>query len=214
MVIKVRDNVLNELIRVNDDLIIPGFIVKNLDKFSLSTEELILLMYFINQKNNINFDLNKISEDLNMDSAKILELINSLNEKNYISIEMKKNNGVIEEFISTDLFYNKASSILIDQKSEESQSDIFSVFEKEFGRVLSPTEYDIINRWLENDISEELIKEALKEAILSGVRNMKYIDSIIFRWVKEGYKKTEDIKRKKDKIDDDIEMVDVEDWLN
>ena len=27
---------------------------------------------------------------------------------------------------------------------------------------------------------------------------MKYIDSIIFRWVKEGYKKREDIKRKKD----------------
>ncbi|MBQ1496120.1 MAG: DnaD domain protein [Bacilli bacterium] len=209
-----KDNLLKDLIRVNDDLIIPSYLVKNYSKFGLNGEEFLLLVYFINQKNNPSFDIKRIGSELNLDSSKILELINSLNEKNYISIEMKKENGVIEEFISTDLFYNKAASIIMDNKTEETNNDIYSVFEKEFGRVLGSSETEIINRWLDNNVPEELIKEALKEAVLSGVRNMKYIDSIIFRWVKEGYKKREDIKRKRDYGSDLDEIIEVDDWLN
>jgi DNA replication protein len=151
--------------------------------------------------------------DLNLDSSKVLEVINSLNEKNYISIEMKKNNGVIEEYISTDLFYNKISSMLMENVSSEKETDLYSVFEKEFGRTLSPTEFTSINNWLENGISEEMIKEALKEAILSGVHNIRYIDTILFNWTKKGYKKPEDVKRKKDDTEEIIEVYDY-DWLN
>ena len=208
-----KDNVLNEVIKVNDNLIIPGYIVKNYDKLKIEGMELIMLLYFINQKSNITFDVSKISNDLNIESSRVLELINNLNEKNYIAIEMKKNNGIIEEFISTDLFFNKITSIIIDNKKEENNSDIYSLFEKEFGRTLSPTEFETISKWIENDINEELIKEALKEAILSNVRNMRYVDSILFNWTKKGYKKREDIKRKKEK-DEEIEEIYDYDWLN
>ena len=208
-----NNNILNNAIRVSDSLVIPGYIVKNFEKLNLEGLDLILLLYFINQKNNITFDINKISTDLNIESSKVLELINSLNEKNYISIEMKKNNGVIEEFISTDLFYNKINSILLDNEKDEDNNDIYSMFEKEFGRTLSPTEYETINKWIQNGIEEELIKEALKEAILSNVRNMRYIDSILLSWSKKGYKKREDIVRKKE-VKEDIEEIYDYDWLN
>ena len=208
-----NNNILNNAIRVSDSLVIPGYIVKNFEKLNLEGLDLILLLYFINQKNNITFDINKISTDLNIESSKVLELINSLNEKNYISIEMKKNNGVIEEFISTDLFYNKINSILLDNEKDEDNNDIYSMFEKEFGRTLSPTEYETINKWIQNGIEEALIKEALKEAILSNVRNMRYIDSILFNWVKNGYKKVEDVKRKPQK-EEKIETIYEYDWLN
>lgn len=211
-----RDNILNEVIKVNDYLVVPGYIVKNYSKLDLEGYNLIVLLYFINQKNNITFDVNKISNDLNIDSAKLLEIINELNEKNYISIEMKKNNGVIEEFISTELFYNKISSILIDRKKEDNESDIYSLFEKEFGRTLGPTEISTISKWVEGNISEEMIKEALKEAVLSGVCNMRYIDSILLRWSKNGYKNIEDIKRKKDN-NEEIEAIYTSsdfDWVN
>lgn len=208
-----KNNLINEIIKVNDSLIIPGYIIKNFDKLNLEGLDLILLLYFINQKSNITFDISKISKDLNLDSSKVLELINDLNEKNYIAIEMKKNNGVIEEFISTDLFFNKISSLLLETEHNDNNNDIYSIFEKEFGRTLSPTEYEIINKWTENGISEELVTEALKEAVLSGVHNMRYIDSILLSWSKKGYKKREDIVRKKE-VKEDIEEIYDYDWLN
>lgn len=207
-----KNEMINELIKVNKNLIIPGFLVKNIDKLDLSLEEFIVLIYFINSKDNITFDINKIKEDTNLDSSKILEIINSLNEKNYISIETKKNNGVIEEFISIDLFYNKMSSLLLEKEKEENNSDIYSLFEKEFGRTLSPSEYEQISNWLENNIGEDLIKEALKEASLSGVHTIRYIDSILFSWTKKGYKAPSDIKKKNN--DEKIETIYEYDWLN
>ena len=208
-----KNNVVNELIKVNKDLIIPSFLTKNYNKLDLSLDEFMLLIYFINSKDNITFDINKIKEDMNLESSNVLELINSLNEKNYIAIETKKNNGIIEEFISLDLFYNKMTSMLLDGEKEENNSDIYSLFEKEFGRTLSPSEYEQINNWIENDISEELIKEALKEASLSNVHTVRYIDSILFTWTKKGYKKASDIKRKTtDK--ETVEAIYDYDWLN
>lgn len=208
-----KNNLVNELIKVNKNLIIPSFLYRNINKLNLTLEEFILLVYFINLKDNITFDMNKIKEDVDLESSEILELINNLNEKNYISIETKKNNGVIEEFISLDLFYNKMSSMLLDGEKEEENSDIYSLFEKEFGRTLSPSEYEQISNWLQNDISEEMIKEALKEASLSGVHTIRYIDSIIFNWSKKGYKNTTDIKRKTSN-DEKIETIYEYDWLN
>lgn len=204
---------INDLIKVNDNFIIPNYVIKNYEKLGLEGLDFIMLIYFINQRSNVTFDVNKIAIDLNLDSSKVLEVINSLNEKNYISIEMKKNNGVIEEYISTDLFYNKISSMLMENVSSEKETDLYSVFEKEFGRTLSPTEFTSINNWIENGISEEMIKEALKEAILSGVHNIRYIDTILFNWTKKGYKKPEDVKRKKDDTEEIIEVYDY-DWLN
>ena len=204
---------INDLIKVNDNYIIPNYVIKNYDKLGLEGLDFIMLIYFINQRSNVTFDINKIALDLNLDSSKVLEVINSLNEKNYISIEMKKNNGVIEEYISMDLFYNKISSMLMENVSSEKETDLYSVFEKEFGRTLSPTEFSSINNWIENGISEDLIKEALKEAILSGVHNIRYIDTILFNWTKKGYKKPEDVKRKQESEEEIVEVYDY-DWLN
>ena len=164
---------------------------------------------------NITFDINKISKDLNLEQSVVLGLINELNEKNYISIEMIKKNGIIEEFISVELFYNKICSLLIESKDENENNDIYSMFEQEFGRVLSPMEYQTINGWLENKIPVDLITAALKESVLSGVNNLRYIDKILFEWNKKGYKKVEDIKQKKDNKDDDyIEEIFDYDWIN
>lgn len=214
VVMKMNNNILNDVIKINDSLIIPGYIIKNLNKLNIDVNELILLLYFINQKNNITFDINKISLDLNLESSKILELINSLNEKNYISIEMKKNNGIIEEFISTDLFFNKISSLLLDNQTNSDNNDIYTIFEKELGRTLSPTELETINKWTQSGIEDELIIEALKEAVLSGVYNMRYIDAVLFNWTKKGYKKVSDVKRKKEPKEEEIEEIYDYDWLN
>ncbi|MBR4350676.1 MAG: DnaD domain protein [Bacilli bacterium] len=207
------NKLLKDALKVNGNIIIPEYLLKYRSELNLEMDEFILLVYLINQRDLVAFDVNDLSSKLYIESNRVLELISSLNEKNYISIEMKKTSGVIEEFISTELFFNKIESMIISTKDEESSNDIYSIFESEFGRTLSPTETEIISNWIESDIPEELIKEALKEAILSGVHNMRYIDKILFEWTKKGYKEASDIKRKQEK-EEKIEEIYDYDWLN
>ena len=209
-------NVLDELIKVNNNLIIPGYLIKLLPRFDLNTNEVLMLIYFLNHKENLTFDINSISKNLYMDAAITLDTISSLIDKNLVSIEVIKNNGIFEEHISLELFLNKIKLYLIEDKHDEKANDIYTLFEEEFGRTLSPTEYETITNWLECNISVDLIKSALKEAVLNGVNSLRYIDKILFEWNKKGYKSSNDIVGKKNIKDDDEELEELYDydWLN
>lgn len=54
-------------------------------------------------------------------------------------------------------------------------------------------EYEIISAWLEDGVREDLIIEALREAVYSGVCNLRYIDKIIYEWGKKGIKTPQDV---------------------
>ena len=192
-------NVIEKLMLVNNHMIIPNYLVKYYKKFDLDINEFIMLIYFLNSNEKLIFDNKKISNDLFMEQNEVLEIINSLIEKQYISIEMNKSNGIIEEYISLDLFFKKINACLIENDTNDNSSDIYSKFEKEFGRTLSPVEYETISKWIENNIPLNLIEAALKEAILNGVNSIRYIDKILFEWNKKGYKDSTDIIRKNKK---------------
>ena len=62
-------------------------------------------------------------------------------------------------------------------------ADLFAVFEREFGRPLSPMELETISAWLDQDrYPEELIRFALKEAVFAGKLSFRYIDRILLEW--------------------------------
>lgn len=70
------------------------------------------------------------------------------------------------------------------QKNEE--GEIFSIFEQELGRLLSPMELETISMWMDADRhSPSIIKAALKEAVLAGKLSLRYIDRILFEWKKK-----------------------------
>lgn len=206
-------NVIESLMVVNNHLIIPNYFIRYYKKFNLENNELLMLIYLLNCNEKLILDNKKISKDLYLEENEVLNIISSLIEKNYISIEMSKNNGIIEEYISLDLFYEKINSCLIENDKKDNSSDIYSKFEKEFGRTLSPVEYETISKWIESNIPLELIEAALKEAILSGVNSIRYIDKILFEWNKKGYKTSSDIINK-NKKDEYIEEIYDYDWLN
>ena len=208
-----KKNVIESLMVVNNHLIIPNYFIKYYKKFDLENNELLMLIYLLNCNEKLILDNKKISKDLYLEENEVLNIISSLIEKNYISIEMSKNNGIIEEYISLDLFYEKINSYLIENDKKDNSSDIYSKFEKEFGRTLSPVEYETISKWIESNIPLELIEAALKEAILSGVNSIRYIDKILFEWNKKGYKTSSDIINK-NKKDEYIEEIYDYDWLN
>ena len=88
----------------------------------------------------------------------------------------------------------------VNKVSKSDGTDIFEVIEKEFGRTLSPMEYEIIKAWLDNDFSVDLIKEAVKEATMNGVSNLRYIDKILYEWGKNGIKTVTDVENNRKKF--------------
>ena len=78
-------------------------------------------------------------------------------------------------------------------------------------------EYEIINAWLEHNYSEELIIGALKEAVYNGVRNLRYIDKILYEWNKKGFKTMNDVNNHLEKREirekEDSELFDYN-WLD
>ena len=129
---------------------------------------------------------------------------------------MEKINSVRTEVINLNPFYEKIV-LSLDTSNEKNDSNIFSLFESEFGRTLSPMEYEIINAWLDSGCSEELIILALKEATYNGVSNLRYIDKIIYEWGKKGIKTKEDVEKNRKQFKNtnkkNKELFDY-DWLN
>ena len=105
---------------------------------------------------------------------------------------MKKIGNIRNEYINLDGLYEKLAFKILN-KEEEKTTSIYDIFETEFGRTISPMEYEIINAWIENGTSEETIILALKEATYNGVSNLRYIDKIISEWSKKGIKTREDV---------------------
>ena len=176
---------------------IPLFMFKIKDKLGLGTESFLLLNYLMD-KNITVFDPNNLSQLFNTSLEIIMIWMDELTSKKLVTVEVKKNDkGVLEEIINLELFYSKVNNLLLDEinKPVDNSENLFSKFENEFGRVLSSMEYEIINAWCSSGKSEELILEALKEAVMNGVTNLRYIDKILYEWEKKGYKNKEDIDK-------------------
>lgn len=183
---------------------IPIYFIKNYKKFNLGLDEFLFLMYLYNLGDNVLFNPGEFSDKLNVNLTEIMNYVGSLTDKGLIRVDVIKNDkGYMEEMIILDDFYNKLSLVIMDDvnesKSNSSKSDVFEIIEKEFGRTLSPIEIEIIRTWLDNNFSEDLIKEALKEATFNGVSNLRYIDKILYEWAKSGINTVEAVEEKRKK---------------
>ena len=153
---------------------------------------------------------------LGFDKYKAMELINNLVEKKIISITVEKNEkNRTEEYINIDLLYNKLLNNIIEiEEDNNDNTNIFATFQEEFGRPITPMEYEIIKGWINDKISEELIIEALKEAVYNNVNNLRYIDKILYEWRKKGIKNREDIVKNKIKYNKEEVKVFDYNWLD
>lgn len=190
---------------------IPSILLKNYRNLNITDSELIILIYLINSDKT--FNPKKISTDLNFKLNETMSLITSLTDKGIIKIDVI-NKKVREEIFNLDELYNKLAFLIINGKETKS-SNIFDVFEKEFGRTLSPMDYEIISDW-QKDFDDNLILLALKEAVFNNVNNLRYIDKIIRDWSKKGIKTEQDVinDRKKFESKKSNKKLFDYDWLN
>lgn len=200
-------------------LVVPRVLLMNYSKLKLDEKSLIVLIYLMNEKT-LAFNPKKIGDDLNIQLPEVLQIIDGLCTNDIISIELKKVNEVREEFINLEQLYTKLAYFIINEEEvveSVKSSNIYDIFEQEFGRTLSPIEYELINGWLEADFKEDIIIMALKEAVFNGVSNLRYIDKILYEWKKKGLNSKEAVENNRlqfqQKKVEKKELFDY-DWLN
>lgn len=184
--------------RMSKKFVIDTDFITEACKLDLSLAEFLLLTYFENADNLV-FDINIISEKLKMEQETILNAFNNLMSKNIITLISEKNeNGKRYDKVSLDNFYNGIKVSKDEAAKKNLKEDIFTKFETEFGRPLSSMEFEIIKTWVEKLYDEELIIEALNEAVYNGAINIRYIDTILYEWNKLGLKNKEDLRKNRE----------------
>ena len=181
---------------------IPSFLFVHYAEMGLNEQELCILLHLQNfQKEGNEFPTpNEISERMSIPAIECMNLLRRLIQKGFLEIKEDKSNEQIicESYSLLPLQYKMADHFLSMQnvqetisKQEEEQS-LYTIFEQEFGRPLSPFECETLGMWMDADGHDvQIIKAALKEAVISGKLNFRYIDRILFEWKKNGVRTVE-----------------------
>lgn len=210
-----NSGVLEKIIK-KKDYIIKQEMFNIIKEYKLTLEEFLLLVYFLNQ-DIPTFDIETISKTINITVNKILDSFTSLTNKGLINLNVINEGNKVLEVIDVDYTYKAmVSQIEVNDNKEVKSTNIYETFEKEFSRTLSPMEYELINNWLNQNISEDLIKGALKEAIYNGVTNFRYIDKIIYEWNRKGFKTMDEVNNHLKSRNNTTQTIEIDDlnWLD
>ena len=205
-------------------MVLSTYLVKVALDAKLRLNEFLVLVYFDNSFNSA-LDIDLISNTLGLDEASVMEAFNGLMVKGLVNIQSCKDlENRMQEVVTLCGVYDCICDDVEECSQEEVKSDIFKTFEQELGRTISSMELEIINGWLASGTPEELILGALKEAVYNGVTSFKYIDRIIYEWLKKGFKTMDDVnkhlmsrresKSKNESISKKEQEVADYDWIN
>lgn len=200
----------------NRDIVIPYVLFANYQTLKLNEEELIVITCLLNSKSDI-YNPKEIAMVLKRNTSYVLEVINGLINKGFLEIKVEVEDNVHTEYVRLDNLYNRLGFLIVNSEREEKDSsNLYDCFEKEFGRPLSPIEFELIGGWQTTGTNEELILLALKEAVYNGALNIRYIDKILFEWSKKGIKTVNDVMNIKKDFRNKKEPTKVfdYDWLN
>lgn len=93
--------------------------------------------------------------------------------------EGKGREGGREEKVSRESVKNDSGmnldGMILDAPATARPS-LIQTFERDFGRPLSPTEYEQVQKWQENH-PPDVVREALRRAVLNGKFNFRYFDA-------------------------------------
>jgi len=192
------DRIVKEWLNAGE-MTLPRMLLKHYRDVGLNNDDLVTIVQlksFIDE--GIFFPSSQdLSERLKVSRDEAFQMMHSLIKKKVLEIQTITNEeGKAQDQLSFDLLYEKLFVYLkqkenekVEKEQEIEEKDLYSLFEKEFGRPLSPIEIQTLNMWIDEDsYSPELIQMALREAVLSQVYSLKYIDRILLNWEKKNIK--------------------------
>ena len=143
---------MNNVINLIKDkpLYIPRILINNYKNLKITDEELIIIIVIMSYGEKVLYDPEEFARIIDGNKRTIMKLIDNLCDKNILSLVIEKKNSKTYEYISLDNLYEKLFNIVISENDEDEEVDnsVFSIFENELGRTLSPMEYEKIKEWV------------------------------------------------------------------
>lgn len=177
---------------------VPHLLLTSYAKLKLTETEAMLLIHligYIEKEKNDFPTIEEIQQRMSVSNEQVIQALQKLLKQGFISIdeETEPSSGIRYEKYNLEGMWRKLASLWVEElkgqaadvvrDSGERDADLYSLFEKEFARPLTPMELETITKWLDEDrFPEELIVLALKEAVFSGKVHFNYIDRILLDW--------------------------------
>ena len=188
------------------NLVLPSDLLLNYNRLFLSSDDFLVWQFFYLQNTTALGELSpsQIAEKIGKQVTEVNQAISRLTDKGLLQYRTIELNGEIEVIFDATLALERLDQLVGKQETNQIQSapnDLKSLvvtFQQELGRLLSPFEIEDLEKSLKEDgTSADLIKEALREAVLNGKPNWKYIQAILRNWRHEGIKSVAQVEAKR-----------------
>ena len=188
------------------NLVLPSDLLLNYNQLFSSSDDFLIWQFFYLQSATALGELSpsQIAEKIGKDVTEVNQAISRLTEKGLLQYRTIELNGEIEVIFDATLALERLDQLFEKQAPNQVQSapndlkSLVDTFQQELGRLLSPFEIEDLEKSLKEDgTSADLIKEALREAVLNGKPNWKYIQAILRNWRHEGIKSVAQVEAKR-----------------
>ncbi|MGE4272839.1 MAG: DnaD domain-containing protein [Desulfitobacterium sp.] len=198
---------------------IPKYFLNHYSELEISHIEALLIIQIMGEiETNPNPSAQLLAQRMNLEVIQVEEMIAHLMSRNYLSLKKHWNHedhqsslgysfvGLIEELAerwAIDEFKHfeaeqnqrkEPNDPLQNSTCSTSTGQIITTFEQELGRPVTPIECEVIDTWITSNFSEELILAAFKRGVMAGIRNFRYIDSILREWEKKGLRTLQEVE--------------------
>ena len=188
------------------NLVLPSALLLHYNQLFSSSEDFLVWQFFYLQNTTALGELSpsQIAEKISKNVTEVNQVISRLTEKGLLQYRTIELNGEIEVIFDATLALERLDQLFEKQAPNQVQSapndlkSLVDTFQQELGRLLSPFEIEDLEKSLKVDgTSADLIKEALREAVLNGKPNWKYIQAILRNWRHEGIKSVAQVEAKR-----------------
>lgn len=191
---------------------ISNNLLKYYPQLQLTETELVLILELEAwaQKNNTFPNNDVLAQSMTLSPIEISQLIQQLLDKKILILQQGRDReGRISNFYDLSPLYEKIDKLIDQQNVKDNTNTVRNTsnvvrdpiqtlvrqFEIEFGRLLSPIERQQIAAWINIDhYQPEVVKIALREAVLAQVYNLRYIDRILLNWQKHNLTTSDQVK--------------------
>ena len=182
---------------------VPNLLLAHYHELGMDAEELVFWLQLFSCQERGQFpDLAQVAQNMGVSQTRIFQLLAQADEKNNLRLVTQKDaqGKQTDSYDFSPLFdkiaklYEQKAQSQSDKKIADKISNLYQTFEQEFGRPLSPLEFERIAGWLNEDqYDPELIRLALKEAVTHQARNLSYIDRILLNWESKNLRNKEEV---------------------
>ncbi len=174
------------------------FILDNLKHLIIDASEAIVLIKIIEYYETTDiFNLEKLRETAPLSKKNFDEALASLLDKGFYSIYLKETNGISEEAISIEGFFNRCEQLLSSKTSNEPSElqEILRIVSVGLNKILIATDIEIVKSLVEDDMyTKNDFEKAFVKLKDKNVVNIKSLVSELEKERKKGLKpKTKEI---------------------